>query len=135
MPRLEVAVVKRDGSAQIVNASRPASLVAFSDAHDGKVMPETIREIAFVVHHAMGLDEPLDDWIASLEDLSAFPEDVARAKRIIAGDEHAKRVALGEEEEEEEESSDPSQVDPLVEQIDEEARTEILLPTGTAGGS
>jgi hypothetical protein len=96
MPRLEVAVIARDGSAKIVNASRPATLVAFGDEHEGKQMPESIREIAWVVHHALGVEQPLDEWLASLEDVSAMPDDLALARRIIAGDEDAKRYALGE---------------------------------------
>jgi hypothetical protein len=96
MPRLEVAVIARDGSAKIVNASRPATLVAFGDAHAGKTMPESIREISWVVHHSLGVEEPLDEWLGTLEDVSAMPEDVALARRIIAGDEDAKRYAVGE---------------------------------------
>ncbi|HEY3020270.1 MAG TPA: hypothetical protein VGJ32_08760 [Solirubrobacteraceae bacterium] len=96
MPRLEVAVISRDGEATIVNASRPATLVAFEDAHEGKMMPETIREIAWVVHHALGIEQPLDEWLPTLEDVSAQAEDVALARRIIAGDEDARKIALGE---------------------------------------
>jgi hypothetical protein len=94
--RLQVAIIERDGSAQIVNAARPATLVAFTDAHEGKVMPETIREIAWVVHHSLGIEQPLDEWLATLEDISALPDDVALARRIIAGDEDARKIALGE---------------------------------------
>jgi hypothetical protein len=111
MPRLEVAVISRDGGARVVNAARPATLVAFSDAHDGKLMPETHREIAWVVHHALDVAEPLDVWLDSLEDVSAIDEDVKLAKRIIAGDEEAREVALGlrerPAEEEDAEASDP----------------------------
>jgi len=123
MPRLEVAVIQRDGSATIVNAARPATLVAFSDAHEEKMMPETIREIAWVVHHALGVEEPIDEWLATLEDVSAADDDVALARRIIAGDEEARAIALGElpapeREEEGEEESDPTRADPADEQLE-----------------
>ena len=120
MPRLEVAVIDRDGEAVVVNAARPATLVAFEDAHDGKMMPETIREIAWVVHHALNLEEPLDEWLAGLEDVSAQAEDVALARRIIAGDEDAKRMALGElpRPEPEEDEQRPPPEDPAVEQLE-----------------
>jgi len=91
-----VAVVDRDGQAIIVNASRPATLVAFEDAHPGKQMPSSIREVAWVVHHALGIEQPLDEWLATLEDISAVPEDVELARRVLGGDERARRQALGE---------------------------------------
>ncbi|HEY7621687.1 MAG TPA: hypothetical protein VH834_18045 [Solirubrobacteraceae bacterium] len=110
-----MAVIDRDGNAMIVNASRPASLVAFEDAHEGKVMPETIREIAFVVHHALGIEQPLDDWLGTLEEISADPDDVALARRIRAGDEDARKVALGELAREEDGQRPPT--DPADEQL------------------
>jgi hypothetical protein len=125
MPRLEVAVISRDGSAKVVNVARPATLVAFSDKHPGKAMPETYPEVAFTVHHALEISEPLDEWLQSLEDISAQPEDVALAKRILAGDEQAKQIALGEipkeePEQEEEEEGDNSRppTDPALEQLE-----------------
>ena len=93
--RLEVAIIERDGTAQVVNAARPATLVAFTDEFD-KTMPETIREIAWVVHHALAIEQPLDAWLATLEDISALPDDVALARRIIGGDDEARKIALGE---------------------------------------
>lgn len=119
--RLEVAVIDRDGNATIVNASRPASLVAFEDAHDGKMMPETIREISWIVHHALGIEQPLNDWLATLEDVSADPDDVARARKIIDGDEHARRVALGEEQEDDYRPPPVNGGDPAMEQLEEAA--------------
>jgi hypothetical protein len=97
MARLEVAVIDRDGDAMVVNAARPLTLVAFEDAHDGRSQPSNVREVAWMVHHALGITEPLDEWLATLEDVSADPDVVGLARRIIDGDEHAKRQALGEE--------------------------------------
>ena len=122
MPRLEVAIVDRDGAARVVNAARPATLVAFEDEHEGKMMPETIREIAWVVHHALGVEQPLDEWLATLEDVSAQADDVGRAKRIIGGDERARQEALGElpiADEEEAGPARPPPDDPAVAQLEE----------------
>jgi hypothetical protein len=125
MPRLEVAVISRDGTARVVNAARPATLVAFEDAHPGKQMPESIREVMWVAHHALGVDEPLDEWIGGLEDVSAQDEDVKLAKRIIAGDEEARAIALGEADAplpEESETPDPTSEeteDPAIWQLEE----------------
>src|SRR5262245_32346288 len=116
MPRLDVAVIHRDGSAEIVNAARPATLVAFSDAHDGKLMPETMREIAWVVHRARAIEEPLEEWLETLEDVSADDEDVRLARRIIRGDEAARDRYLGIEAEDAE--SDPLE-DPTEPTIEE----------------
>jgi len=118
--RLEVAVIHQDGTAEVVNASRPATLVAFSDEHPDKMMPESIREIAWVVHRALGVEEPLDEWLTTLEDISAAPEDVALARRVMDGDEEAKRMALGEiprPEPEEEVEQNGSPPDPGLEQL------------------
>ena len=96
MARLEVAVIDRDGGAMVVNAARPLTLVAFEDAHDGRSQPNNVREVAWMVHHALGIEEPLDEWLATLEDVSADPEVVGLARRIKDGDEEARRQALGE---------------------------------------
>ena len=128
MPRLEVAVITRDGDALVVNAARPASLVAFSDAHEGKSMPETFREIAWIVHRALDVEQPLDEWLATLEDVSAMPEDVAVAKRILAGDEAARAYVLGELDE----LPDPTPTDPALAQLNGEPSG--ALTGETSGG-
>lgn len=122
MPRLDVAVIHRDGSAEIVNAGRPATLVAFSDEHDGKMFPETPREIAWIVHRALGIDGDLDSWLETLEDISAQPADVRLARKIVKGDERARAIVMGEVEAEEGEDGatptvDPSEAVELLEQI------------------
>jgi hypothetical protein len=136
--RLEVAVIDRKGDAQVVNAARPATLVAFEDAHEGKTMPETIREVAFVVHHALGISQPLDEWLGTLEDVSAQPETVALARRIMGGDERARKIALGElppdEEEGEDDPSRPPPEDPAIEQIDRAGDVPGPIVEVAAGG-
>jgi hypothetical protein len=94
--RLYVALLRRDGSAEIVNASRPASLIAFSDAHEGKDSPDTPREMAWLVHHALGVETDLDAWLLEIEDMSPAPADLALARRIQAG-ETTLEEALAEE--------------------------------------
>jgi hypothetical protein len=125
MARLEVAVIDRDGSAMVINAARPLTLVAFEDAHDGKSMPQTVREVAWMVHHALAIEQPLDEWLATLEDVSADPDTVALARRIIDGDEHAKRQAIGEEPmppaEEDGDERPPPEQDPAIAQLTEAA--------------
>lgn len=119
MPRLDVAVIHRDGSAELVNAARPATLVAFTDEHDGKMFPESPREIAWTVHRALGIDQELDEWLAGLEDISANPADVRLARRIIAGDAEAKAIALGEVEPDEQadELLDPMAIAQAIEDL------------------
>jgi hypothetical protein len=125
--RLDVAVIDRQGDALVVNAARPLTLVAFEDAHEGKTQPETVREVAWMVHHALGIAQPLDEWLATLEDVSADPDTVALARRIIDGDERARREAIGElppaaaEPEQEEDNTRPPPGDPTVEQLMEAA--------------
>jgi hypothetical protein len=124
MPRLEVAIISRDGEAQVVNAARPASLVAFGDHFDGKMMPDNPREVAWLVHNALEVTEPLEEWLKTLEDISAAPDDVRLARRILAGDETARKIALGElppeekEESEEEEPDNGPPPDPALEQLE-----------------
>lgn len=123
MPRLEVAIISRDGEAVVVNAARPASLVAFGDQFDGKMMPDNPREVAWLVHHALEVSEPLEEWLKTLEDISAAPDDVRLARRILAGDEEARQIALGElppeePEQEEEEPDDGPPPDPALEQLE-----------------
>ena len=128
MPRLEVAVIGRDGSALIVNAARPGSLVAFADAHEGKEMPESPREVAWLVHNALDEKRELQEWLDTLEDLSALPDDVRLARRIRAGDEDAKRKALGEYDPDEDE---PEQAEPEPEGGDADPPPLAAIPGGS----
>jgi hypothetical protein len=98
MPRLDVAVFGRDGSAVLVNANRPAGLIAFSDAHDGKAFPDTPREIAWIVHRQLGVDTPFEEWLETLEEISPAPADLILARKIIRGEttleaEHERELA------------------------------------------
>jgi hypothetical protein len=97
MPRLDVAVITRAGDAEVVNICRPATLIAFGAEHNGKEMPDTPSELFWSAHHALGIDAPLAEWTRGLELCSAFTGDVELARRIIAGDDHARAVALGQE--------------------------------------
>lgn len=99
MPRLDAAVITRDGDAQIVNIGRPATLMAFADQHDGRDSPQTLSELMWAAHHALELDTPLADWARTLELCSTYPYDVQLARLMIAGGEqgeHARAVVMGE---------------------------------------
>lgn len=76
MPRIEVAVTYNDGTREIVNAGKPAVLVAFGDEH-GHPGPESPREIAWLVHRALGVEEPLNEWLDTLDDLDGSEDAVA----------------------------------------------------------
>jgi hypothetical protein len=92
-----IAIFWRDRRVEVVNGNRPATLLAFAREH-GKDQPESYDEVAWLVHNALGVEQPLDEWVEGLEHLSAFPDDVALARRCIAGDEDAIAEAYGERE-------------------------------------
>ena len=132
MPRLEVAVIGRDGTALIVNAARPGSLVAFADAHEGKEMPTSPREVAWLVHHALGEERELTEWLDTLEDLSALDSDVRLARKIIRGDPEAKAKALGEYDEDEDEPAEP-EAEPEPEEGEADPPTALAAIRGGSG--
>lgn len=78
MPRLEVLVQSDDGNRVIVNCDRPATLMAFGDTFD-KELPTNVREVAWLAHNALKIDEPLDDWIESVDWITLDPDDVEEA--------------------------------------------------------
>lgn len=84
MPRIIVAVTDRDGEPQLVNIGRPAALVAFADKY-GKNVPEAYPEVAWLTHRALSIDTPLDEWLETLEDLTANDAEVERVDRELAG--------------------------------------------------
>lgn len=83
MPRIDVAVTYSDGTVEVVNAGRPAVLVAFGDEH-GKAAPETPREVAWLVHRALDVKKPLTEWLEELDDLDASDEAVESAYKAGA---------------------------------------------------
>lgn len=95
MPRFDTAVITRTGEAQVVNVARPGTMLAFTAAHPGKDRPESEAELYWCAHHALGVDTPLAEWVDTLETVSVYSADVALARAIIAGDDHARDVALG----------------------------------------
>lgn len=99
MPKLEVALATVDGTRQIVNIGRPAVLIAFADEF-GKAMPglsdpridgdENVsvglsptvwREYAWCTHRALGIEQPLDEWVETLDELTAN-DDAVEALRV-----------------------------------------------------
>ena len=84
MPRIEVAVTPADGQVDVHNVGRPAVLAAFGDKF-GKTAPTTYSELAWLAHRTLARDEPLEAWLESLDELTADPRALARAKREVQG--------------------------------------------------
>ena len=84
MPRILVAVTTRDGDVDVTNIGRPAALVAFGDKY-GKSIPDEYAEIAWLTHRALGIEQPLDEWLETLEELTANDAEVEAAQREQAG--------------------------------------------------
>lgn len=82
MPRILVAVTRRDGDVDVVNVGRPAALVAFGD-EKGKTAPDNYGDFAWLAHRALGIDQPLGEWLDTLEDLDASDSAVAAAERKV----------------------------------------------------
>lgn len=73
MPKLQIAVEYTDGREEVVTVGRPADLIAFAD-HFRKVAPDSespdlIREASWLVHRALRIDEPFEEWVQTLEGL------------------------------------------------------------------
>jgi Asp-tRNA(Asn)/Glu-tRNA(Gln) amidotransferase C subunit len=87
MPRIDVALVYTDGRREVVTVGRPADLIAFADTFE-KIAPSepfAVRELAWLAHHALKVEQPLDEWVETLDDITSDTEQVA-----------AVRVELGE---------------------------------------
>lgn len=78
MPRFDVLLVADDGTHTIVNAGRPRALVDFSQEF-GHQEPRDVREVAWLVHSALRIDQPLDEWLDGLFLLTADDEDIDAA--------------------------------------------------------
>jgi hypothetical protein len=73
MAKHQIAVEYVDGRRELVTIGRPADLIAFADKFE-KVAPDTsgpylVREAAWLVHRALRVDEPFEEWIETLEGL------------------------------------------------------------------
>jgi hypothetical protein len=86
MPPVNVAVVYDDGHKEVVRAGRPADLIAFADTFDklGPSEPYAIRELAWLVHRALKLEQPLAEWVETLEDITADETEVAKVQEELA---------------------------------------------------
>jgi hypothetical protein len=79
MPRIDIALVYTDGRKEVVTVGRPADLIAFADTFE-KVAPSephVIREAAWLAHHALHVDRPLDEWVQELDDITTDDAAVA----------------------------------------------------------
>jgi hypothetical protein len=73
MPRIQIAVEYRDGRKETVTVGRPADLIAFADQFR-KIAPDVsgpdlMREAAWLVHRALRVEAPFDEWVDELENL------------------------------------------------------------------
>jgi len=85
MPRIDVALVFTDGRREVVTVGRPADLIAFAD-NFGKIAPSephAVRELVWLAHHALKVDEPLDQWVEQLDDITSDEEGVAEVRAAI----------------------------------------------------
>lgn len=82
MPRMDVAVATSDGTRLIVNAGRPGDLIAFADKFRkiGPDGPDTIRELAWLTWHTLGIEQDFLLWMKTLEELTPDPEEVERLR-------------------------------------------------------
>lgn len=82
MPRIDVALVFRDGRREVVTVGRPSDLIAFADNFDkiAPSEPHAVRELVWLAHRALRIDEPLDTWVESLDDITSDEEQVAEIR-------------------------------------------------------
>jgi hypothetical protein len=82
MPRIDVALVYRDGRREVVTVGRPADLIAFADKFEKTAPsePYAIRELAWLAHRALKVEQPLDEWVEELDERTG-QEDVVEAIR------------------------------------------------------
>jgi hypothetical protein len=82
MPRIDVAIVYSDDRKEVVSVGRPADLIAFADKFDKAAPsePYAIFELAWLAHRALKIEQPLAEWVDSLEDLVGAEEAVAAIK-------------------------------------------------------
>ena len=86
MPRIEVALVYQDGRKEVVTVGRPADLIAFADKFE-KVAPSepyAIRELAWLAHRSLRVEQPLDEWIDTLEDITSADAAVEEVRAELA---------------------------------------------------
>lgn len=81
MPRITV-VVERDGAATVENIGRPSGLVAFGDKW-GKSAPTTYGEVAWLAHRVLAAEVPFQEWLDSLDELTANDDVVERVQREL----------------------------------------------------
>jgi len=75
MPSFPIAVTYADGQTEVLEAGRPAILIAFADTFrkqfpdaDG---PDMMRELAWLGWKASGVGRSFEEWIETVADLSA----------------------------------------------------------------
>jgi len=82
MPSIKVALVFTDGRREVISVGRPVDLIAFAD-NFGKIAPSepyAVRELVWLAHRALRIDEPLDEWVESLDDITSDADQVAEVQ-------------------------------------------------------
>lgn len=95
MARIEVALVYTDGRKEVVNTGRPADLIAFADTFEklAPSEPYAVRELAWLAHRALKVEQPLDEWIDTLDDISSSDEVIAEVRAELADPPEADEAA------------------------------------------
>lgn len=90
MPRIDVALVYADGRKEVVTVGRPADLIAFADKFQKTAPsePYAIRELAWLAHRALHVEQPLDEWVETLDELTGQDEVVAEVRAELAAAEN-----------------------------------------------
>jgi hypothetical protein len=87
MPRIDIALVYVDGRKEVVSVGRPADLIAFADKFDklAPSEPHAIRELAWLAHRALRVEQPLDQWVETLDELTGEDDVVAAMRAELDG--------------------------------------------------
>jgi len=85
--RVDVALVFEDGQKEVVSVGRPADLIAFADEFQQSAPsePYAIRQLAWLAHRALRVDEPLDSWVERLDDITGDETRVAEIRAELNG--------------------------------------------------
>jgi hypothetical protein len=86
MPRMEIALVYTDGRKEVVSVGRPADLIAFADEFEklAPTEPYAVRELAWLAHRALKVEQPLDEWVEGLDELTGADDEIAAMRAELA---------------------------------------------------
>ncbi len=83
--RAKMIVTMDDGSVHEFNPNRPRLLLDM-EKRWGVQTPERHEHVVWLAHHALKVDEPLDEWVDGVEDIVAMSaEEIAAAEAMDEG--------------------------------------------------